>query len=610
MRNFKRWALLALGMAALAFGSTIVQNVMTTLGDLIYGGTNGTPTRLAGNITTTPKVLTQIGDGVNSAAPSWQVLPSGGQLIYYFTNTASDIATYLQATAAPFSPKTTLTFAALAAGTTTVQNWATNAGIPNLTFIPAGAYQFHVHALRTGAAGTVKLQAIFVEANAAGADVSVIGTSEASAVLGLTENEYTLFFVNPNVHVMAATTSRMVARVQAVVTGGSTPDVNVFVGGTADSNLALPSNTVDATNFVPYTGATANVLLGARKLQTPIIFPAADSTTAVQITKANGTTSVFTVDTTNSRLGVGTTPAVKFHVSGSANDAAIMLDGQMAATGLTVNGSYAFGGGGAPVTFNPTFTAGSSQNNSVLSIAPKLGGTSATIVGLNVANINLNGNTATQYTAVQIAAPSGATNNFALVTLGGPSSFSGNLGVNTIFPTGGPALSLTVKGSSVSFDSSILGSELAVSDATCTGWTLNAGWACSAGVITHTAGTATADFTPSLTATARYMLVFSVASRTLGSVTPQVGGVAASAVSTNVASTFNIQTTSTGHLIFTPTTDFNGSITVTQGAGGLSLKQIIGGTMENDGGYRVRGLSGVTVTACTQFTLGICTAGT
>lgn len=49
---------------------------MTTLGDIIYGGASGAATRLAGNTTSTQKILAQTGDGVNSAAPSWITLPA------------------------------------------------------------------------------------------------------------------------------------------------------------------------------------------------------------------------------------------------------------------------------------------------------------------------------------------------------------------------------------------------------------------------------------------------------------------------------------------------------------------------------------------------------
>lgn len=44
------------------------------------------------------------------------------------------------------------------------------------------------------------------------------------------------------------------------------------------------------------------------------IVPATDSTTAVQITKADGTTPVVVTDTTNTRLGIGVTPTARLHV--------------------------------------------------------------------------------------------------------------------------------------------------------------------------------------------------------------------------------------------------------------------------------------------------------
>jgi hypothetical protein len=46
-------------------------NPMTTLGDVIYGGASGTPTRLAGNTTTTKNFLTSTGAAGNATAPAW-----------------------------------------------------------------------------------------------------------------------------------------------------------------------------------------------------------------------------------------------------------------------------------------------------------------------------------------------------------------------------------------------------------------------------------------------------------------------------------------------------------------------------------------------------------
>ena len=77
-------------------------NPMTTLGDIIYGGTSGAPTRLAGNTAAQVKFLAQTGTGSASAAPVWTSIDSygfvyglgraGGQLIYGGTSAGEYIA--------------------------------------------------------------------------------------------------------------------------------------------------------------------------------------------------------------------------------------------------------------------------------------------------------------------------------------------------------------------------------------------------------------------------------------------------------------------------------------------------------------------------------------
>ena len=199
-----------------------------------------------------------------AADPSYQPPAFSGSLTYYLTPTASSIATYLQQTVSPYSPKTTLPYAAIPIGTDTLQNWATNAGNPNLSFIPAGIYVFHVHALNSSG-GNVKVFAQFWEVSALGVDIAQIGQTESSVQLTNVETEYSLVFADGNVYALGSTASRIVVRLFAVVTGFAA-NVQVFVGGTADSHISLPSNTVDSTFFVPYTGATADVTLGAHGL--------------------------------------------------------------------------------------------------------------------------------------------------------------------------------------------------------------------------------------------------------------------------------------------------------------------------------------------------------
>jgi hypothetical protein len=149
---------------------------------------------------------------------------------------------------------------------------------------------------------------------------------------------------------------------------------------------------------------------------------------------------------------------------------------------------------------------------------------------------------------------------------------SGNVGIGTAFPTGAPSSKQVTVGSTTIYDPTVLGAELAASDAACTGWTLAAGWTCSGGIITHTAGTGTADYTPVIVAGYNYHLTATVV-RTVGSFTPSVGGTAGGSATATLA--IDLTATTTGHLIFTPTTDFAGTINVQT----LSLKKIVGGSL-------------------------------
>lgn len=71
------FGLVGLSWGQTEFGPYRAANPMTTSGDIIYGGTIGTETRLAGNTTATKKFLTQTGTGSASAAPSWGTLAAG-----------------------------------------------------------------------------------------------------------------------------------------------------------------------------------------------------------------------------------------------------------------------------------------------------------------------------------------------------------------------------------------------------------------------------------------------------------------------------------------------------------------------------------------------------
>jgi hypothetical protein len=245
--------------------SQVLDMVGTMTGDLLFRDI-GNWQALVGNTTPTQKFLSQTGNGTVSAAPSWQVVPSAGVLSYYLQDAASDVAGYKKQLATPQATTNTLSISGLSSGSV-LQNWVTDPGIPNLQYIPAGQFEFHIHARKTGGSKAAGLYCEIWECSAAGADIELIGTTEITPNLSGTVTEYRVYFTTANVYNLAATTSRIVARVVASVSGaGTAPTVELSYGGEADSHIALPSSTVDATNFVPYTGATKDVDLGAHAL--------------------------------------------------------------------------------------------------------------------------------------------------------------------------------------------------------------------------------------------------------------------------------------------------------------------------------------------------------
>lgn len=103
-------------------------------------------------------------------------------------------------------------------------------------------------------------------------------------------------------------------------------------GGTLDHGLDLTGlGDDDHTQYLLATGARAGASAGAQTFTNGIVGPtwkpASDSTTALQLQTAGGT-AVMTVDTTNKRIGVGTTaPSSIFSVQASGAVAAFSLSG-------------------------------------------------------------------------------------------------------------------------------------------------------------------------------------------------------------------------------------------------------------------------------------------
>ena len=204
---------------------------------MIYALPGGAMARVLANTDGYPKYLQQ----TNSEAPIWVAVPGTGPT-YFLTDTASDIASTLQMTSTTYSPKTTLGPYAVINGTQTIQEFATNAGTPHLTSIPAGTYEVHLHYTRSPAPiGTMTLQAVINEVSSTGVFIATIGTTEQTPVINPQggEQEFSMDYVTTSPYTLSSINSRIAVLVQAICTS-ATPTISLFVGDTADAHLQIP----------------------------------------------------------------------------------------------------------------------------------------------------------------------------------------------------------------------------------------------------------------------------------------------------------------------------------------------------------------------------------
>lgn len=236
------------------------------LGDLLYASATNTLSKLAGNTSSLTLYLSQTGNGSLSGAPSWQPIPSQSVLSYYFYHTLSDTSTFKLQKATATTTQVALTTGSVADGQV-LQNWITPVGTPNISTIPDGQYEFKIDAAQTVGVQFTQLIGEIWEVSATGVDIGMIGASATSTFLTGSQATYTLFFNRNTPYALQSTASRIVTRVRASVTGiGTAPSAVLYYGGAADSHIEIPGITVDASSFVPYTGATANLNLGTNNL--------------------------------------------------------------------------------------------------------------------------------------------------------------------------------------------------------------------------------------------------------------------------------------------------------------------------------------------------------
>lgn len=168
--------------------------------------------------------------------------PTQSSQTYYLTPTSSDVSGDYQMLSAPYASKTPASFTGITTGQI-LREWVTQPLVPALSYLPAGQFETHIHAVQTAGNQTVQLYGEFWEESASGTTIALIGSSQVSKPLTGTEIEYRLFTTTTDVYTFASLTSRVDFHLKAIVGGAGGANVTVYVGGESDSHVTFPSGT-------------------------------------------------------------------------------------------------------------------------------------------------------------------------------------------------------------------------------------------------------------------------------------------------------------------------------------------------------------------------------
>lgn len=141
---------------------------------------------------------------------------------------------------------TDIATAGLSAGTTELEQWVTDPGIPDITEISQGVISVHIHAKQDNA---VKDTIIFAEIykRASGGTETLLFTTANSSILPATSTALTLDAI-VSVDTPLLTTDRLVVKVSATLVGAGSRTVTLEVEGVTASRISVPGPAVVLPN--------------------------------------------------------------------------------------------------------------------------------------------------------------------------------------------------------------------------------------------------------------------------------------------------------------------------------------------------------------------------
>lgn len=273
-------------------------------------------------------------------------ISSVGFLTYVFSRTASDISGYEQMPALTSYTAGAADTAILSATTTPaiIQEFATNTGFPNTTLIPAGVFNVSYQTQKNSGSNNYYTYAVIYKRSLAGSETVIANTANSTSTSANTVQSVSVSAIVSS-DISLLTTDRIIVKVFGVMVTG-TANISLFYDDATDAKLQFPSALVDATNFVPYNGATKDVNLSTYDLTADTLisndniskFPLTDVRAYASISAA-----VTAIGSSNATLLIPNAQAVSASDTIPSNITLKVLQGGVItiASGqvLTINGS-------------------------------------------------------------------------------------------------------------------------------------------------------------------------------------------------------------------------------------------------------------------------------
>lgn len=196
-----------------------------------------------------------IGDGSQLTG-----IEQGELILYFLSGDSPDVVGIDRLSSNYNASEVTLSQAGLGDGNTLMGTWITDAGVPAKNLL-SGNLRVHVTGKKTGGTKNVQFFYEIYKCNAAGAEISLLSTSEYTDILTAARTDYRIWALLDEINLN--TSDRIKVKGYAFVSGGgSAPSVEAYIQGASNTRLVIPVGAISVEKFVPYTGAVADLNMG------------------------------------------------------------------------------------------------------------------------------------------------------------------------------------------------------------------------------------------------------------------------------------------------------------------------------------------------------------